>query len=436
MTSWPVACKEKNSSSVPPEAIFRYGLMAIALLVMVAELHNLVEYFFVGLLVAWFGVRIHRRDFHFVRTPLDLPIVLFVVWVALTIPFSVDPEYSFAEWRKTVLQISMFYFVVNVVSNEKDVRHVLYAFMLGVIALSAFGIVDHLARGENLFDKTSHMASLASSGTWLSIAIVMGLPFLWLFWQEGEGRHATLSIGFLFVMIMIALFLTHVRGTWVAFIAQLAVFWLMVMKKKWLKWSGVAVFCGLIFAGGYLVYQHNFVLQTSAIDFLNLHSVKVRLDYWQIAVDQILAHPILGYGYGDYIFPKVNETITEATMALSKYPVNDHGIHNAWLKLAYGTGFPGLIIFASLLFVTIRTVMKGLKERRGTFMGNFSFCVFLMIVGVVTAHIFGNTFVGSLAYLFWLLTGLYFALKVHQDTSSRASEFPAGVQNHANPGSS
>ena len=404
--------------------------MVIALLVMVADLHNLIEYLFVGLLVAWFGVKIHHRDFHFVGTPLDLPIFLFVVWIALTIPFSVDPAYSFTEWRKTVLHVFMFYFVVNVVNNETHVRYVLYAFMLGVISLSAFGIVDHVMTGDSLFDKNSHAASLASSGTWFSIYLVMGVPFLWLLFQDLEGSHAALHIGFLFTMIVIALFLSHIRGTWVAFCVQLVIFWLMIMKNNWLKWSGIVVACGLILVGGYLVYQHNFVTSASSAAFISLGSMKVRLDYWGIAVDQILAQP-LGHGYGDYIFPKVNKTITEATILLTKHPLRDHATHNTWLMVAYGAGVPGLLLFASIFFVTIRTAMKGLKEWRGTFMGNFSFCMLLVIVGAVTAHMFGNTFVGSLAYLFWLLTGLYFALGVHQDTNGQASGLPAAVQNHA-----
>ena len=404
--------------------------MVIALLIMVAELHNLVEYFFVGLLLAWFGVKIHNRDFHFVRTPLDLPILLFVIWIATTIPFSIDPAHSFTEWRKTVLKILMFYFVVNVVNNETHVRHILYAFMLGVISLSAFGIVDHVVRGDSLFDKTSHATSLASSGTWLSIYLVMGVPFLWLFFQEHEGRHATLYIGLLFAIIMAALFLSHIRGTWVAFFVQLGVFWLISIKNNWLKWSGIVVACGLILAGGYLVYQNNFVQPISGIPFSSLSSMQIRLDYWQIVVDQILAQP-LGYGYGDYIFTKVNKIITEATIALTKHPVRDHATHNAWLMLAYGAGLPGLLLFASIFFITIKTAMEGLKEWRGTFAGNFSFCMLLMIVGSIMAHTFGNTFVGSLVYLFWLLIGLYFALRVHQDTSGRSSRRSATVQNHA-----
>ena len=407
----------RNSSSVAPEAIFRYGLMVIAVLVMVAELHNLVEYFFAGLLVAWFGVKVHRRDFHFVRTPLDLPIVLFVVWIALTIPFSVDPGYSFAEWRKTVLQISMFYFVANVVNNETHVRHVLYAVMLGVIASGAFGIVDHLARGDSLFDRTSHAASLASSGQFFSTYLVMGVPFFWLLFQERAGRFAPWHVGFLFVMTVTALFLSHTRGAWVAFVAQLIVFGLLRVKRKWRTWGIVAVTCGALFVGGGLfkASQGHFPQLTQHVphkSFLNFSNMQIRLDVWSAAIDQIAARSLLGYGYGKHTFQKKNEERHAGiTVGFNKEPLVNFHVHNTWLSLVYETGLPGLTLLALVLVAIIRTAVQDVREGGETLVGNLGFCILLLVVGVVVRNVFDMMFLGGLAYLFWLLTGLYFALK-------------------------
>ena len=142
--------------------------MTLASLIVVAKLHHVVEYLFIGLLILWGSVQLSRRDFHFVRTPLDLPILLFLVWIVATAPFSVDPAYSLTEWRKTVSKILMFYFVVNAVRNEQDVRQILLAFMVGVGSLSAFGIVDYVASGHRLFSRGDYAASLTSAGQWFS----------------------------------------------------------------------------------------------------------------------------------------------------------------------------------------------------------------------------------------------------------------------------
>ena len=141
----------KNGSTLYSEKVFTYGLMTFAFFVMVGILNHIVEYLFIGLLLFWLGLRISSRDFHFRRTFLDFPIFVFLLWILGTIPFAVDPGYSFIEWRKTLLQFSMFYFIVQVVRNENQVRQILLAFLIGLIGLSVIGIVDHFAMGASLF---------------------------------------------------------------------------------------------------------------------------------------------------------------------------------------------------------------------------------------------------------------------------------------------
>jgi len=166
------------------EDVLIWGLMAIAFFIMFAKLNHIIEYTFVGLLILWVSVKVKNRNFHLVRTPLDLPITLFISWILITIPFSVNPSYSFAEWRKTVIQVLMFFFVVNVVKNERHVRYILKAFFAGLIFLSVFGVLEHLINGQSLWDKASHAASLTSAGQWFSTYIVMGIPFAWFFFVK------------------------------------------------------------------------------------------------------------------------------------------------------------------------------------------------------------------------------------------------------------
>ena len=166
---------------VQAEDVLIWGLMAIAFFIMFAKLNHIIEYTFIGLLIFWVSVKAKNREFNLVRTPLDLPIILFLSWVFITIPFSVDPSYSFAEWRKTIIQILMFYFVVNVVNNEMQVRKVLQAFLAGIVFLSMVGVIEHVVSRQSLWDKNSHASSLTSAAQWLSTYIVMGIPFVWFF---------------------------------------------------------------------------------------------------------------------------------------------------------------------------------------------------------------------------------------------------------------
>ncbi|MDA1302856.1 MAG: O-antigen ligase family protein [Nitrospirae bacterium] len=380
--------------------------MAIAMFIMVAKLNHIIEYFFVGLLILWVGVKVRNRDFHLVRTPLDLPIFFFLAWILITIHFAVDPSYSFGEWRKTVLQILMFYFVVNVVKKEKYVRQIIFAFLLGVFLWSGVGIVDHLVRGDSLFDRSSHAYSLTASGQWFSTYLVVGVPFAWLLFRESEGRLAKLYLSISFVIIF-ALLLAHQRGAWLAFFAQLTGLWLICVRNKFLKWSIVPFIFGLILIGGFWIQEN----QKSVVQhnhLANLGSINLRLGVWQIAFEQILANPIMGYGYGNHTFQKNNEKRTDG----SGNDISEQHLHNVLLSMVYEVGLIGFALFALVIFRIIKTAYHGAKKLRGTFAGNLGLCVILLVIGVVTRNLFDNMLVGTLSYLFWLLIGMYFAIHV------------------------
>ncbi|MDT7041683.1 O-antigen ligase family protein [Candidatus Nitronereus thalassa] len=380
--------------------------MAIAFLVPVAKLSHAIEFLFVGLLVLWVSVRLRNQDFHFKRTPLDLPILSFVAWVLVTVPFAFDPSYSFAEWRKTILLFIMFYFVVNVIQNESQVKNILVAFVFGIVLMSAFGIVEHFAKADSLFDKTSHAHSLTQSGQWFSSFLVMSIPFIWMFYLEENGQRAKLLVTSLFFIVLAALFLSHTRGAWLAFFSQLAVLWFLGLKNKWLKWSFPVFICGLILIGGQVFQgdQNDIVQDTS---FASLESTKIRLGTWKIAFEQIMENPIMGFGYGNHTFQKINE---EIMVGSGNVPSTGMHLHNVFISMIYGVGLTGFVFYVVIFFFILRTAIDGVQLYRGTFVGNLGLGVLLMVVGVITRNMFDNMLVGTLAYLFWLLTGLYFAL--------------------------
>lgn len=404
----------KKTSFFDKGNVCTVGLMVIVFFIAVADLSRVIEYIFIGIFVFWAILKVRNKDFGFIRTPLDLPILLFISWVLLTVPFAFDPSYSFTEWRKTILKFLMFYFVVNAIDDESQVKKILIAFVSGIVLMSVFGIFEHVANGGSFFDKSSHADSLAQSGQWFSSFIVMGIPFVWLFFLEGKETYTKLFVGCLFVIVLAGLFLSHTRGAWLAFLLQLILLWLMGVFNKWQRWdilkiTGMfVVACGVVFMGG----QYNKETQTEVSQdspFLNLESTNIRLDTWQIAFDQLLERPIVGYGYGNHTFQKINEEVMVGTIDTPSVGMH---LHNTLVSVIYGVGLIGFVLFAAILFFIMKTAIQGGHVFGDTFLGKLGFAIFLMLVGVITRNMFDNMLVGTLSYLLWLLTGLYFALWV------------------------
>src|SRR5688572_23833952 len=91
-----------------------YGLCGITFLSFFPSLFHYQEYAFFILLTLGLAFAWMEKINPYVRTHLDLPLFGFVGWVLLTVPFAVDPAYSFSEWRKLVAHIFVFYWAMFV----------------------------------------------------------------------------------------------------------------------------------------------------------------------------------------------------------------------------------------------------------------------------------------------------------------------------------
>lgn len=94
------------------------GLILLTLLSFHPGLFHIQENLFFTLLAVALGASWVEGRPVWIRTPIDLPLLLFVSWVLLTVPFATDPAYSFSEWRKLSAQVLVFYWAVLVLQRE------------------------------------------------------------------------------------------------------------------------------------------------------------------------------------------------------------------------------------------------------------------------------------------------------------------------------
>ncbi|HJU06063.1 MAG TPA: hypothetical protein VJ692_13010, partial [Nitrospiraceae bacterium] len=96
------------------------GLIVLTFLCFFPRLSHVGEYVFLALvLTAIVGAWLYGEKV-VLRTPLDVPLLLFVGWVLVTVPFATDPAYSFAEWRKLATKILSFYWAFRVLQAQPN----------------------------------------------------------------------------------------------------------------------------------------------------------------------------------------------------------------------------------------------------------------------------------------------------------------------------
>ena len=178
-----------------------YGLAGITLLTFFPRLFRFQEHVFFLLFVVAIGVAWVEKINPCVRNRLDIPLIAFMSWVLLTIPFAMDPAYSFSEWRKFVASILVFYwtmFVLRVRADEAPTRKILFVVVLGSFALSILALEDFILRGGSWRDRLVRATAPSSDYNWLTTYFVLVIPILigWLLTQSSRAlRLPTLEPG-------------------------------------------------------------------------------------------------------------------------------------------------------------------------------------------------------------------------------------------------
>jgi heptosyltransferase-3/putative inorganic carbon (HCO3(-)) transporter len=410
------------------------GLFLLTVFSFFPVLFHLEEYLFfsllgLALLLGW----LEGKDLK-IQTPIDLILVLLLAWILLTIPFSLNPEYSFVEWRKLVAQCLVFYWAVYVIReiSQRQQREspglsfkwlevvggkshpplVFLGILVGALLLSSFTLVDFIVRGGNWQDRNIRAIVPGSDYNWLSTYLVLSIPIILYC-----GMISRLLWGKIFsfstlIFALLAYAASYTRAGWLASVVQLFS-WGLVTRRRFLIISLILV---IILGSVLLLWISQMGYHA---DTLHTWTVETRLQVWKLGVDQIISHPLVGIGYGNTIFEPV----------LADTPMGDipMHLHNVPLMVGVGSGIPGLMLF---LWVFIRLGMELFpKKNQKNWTGSetFKLCLGIVLVGFFCRNLFDYMFAGSLAYLFWILMACGFASSVEKHVKYSGPRKLAGL---------
>ena len=291
-----------------------------------------------------------------------LPLVLLIVWSALSILNAREPQltlFAVVGLLKTLLYF--FYFAYNIKTRE-DLWLIVRCVALGLVAESVFTFLQYAAGGylglaalgerpipKELELSESKMVRVGGTlghpnqlGGYLSAV----LPLLFAV-NGAKLRRATRILVILAIGLgMITLVLTFSRSAWLA--TALAFFailgWLILEGKKRLRLGPVLTalaVLGVIF----LFFKPLIIARFTGDDE---GSVTSRIAQMRVARSMITQHPILGVGLNNYDAVKhLNESFVENSMERGKV----NRVHNIFLLIAAETGLVGLGFFLWFLCV-------------------------------------------------------------------------------------
>ena len=208
-------------------------------------------------------------------------------------------------------------------------------------------------------------------------------------------------------LLVAALVMTMSRSSMLAFVAGLAVMALLVRRVTWRALAGslLAIGVGLIAAPWLLRMADSF-------DRLSLNdaSLLTRFANWSRALAVLADHPIVGVGFNTYGFVQLRYGFADLSQSA-------FGLDGGLLFIAVMTGFVGVTLYSTVLFLVLQACTKLWSGDRSSSDGSsvIDDAVGLGVAAATVGLVIHSLFVNSIIYppimqSMWILWGIVFVL--------------------------
>lgn len=367
-SSYPVKGKQSSQSCYPVkktiETVIRYTLYLFFFSLIFSN--ALAQSLVVLLTILWIIRIILTPNYKFIRTPLDIPFLLFIGARTLSIFTSVDISLSMRELRGEIFFYISYFIVTNNLNNKdwnKEIITIFRLLILSAIIISFYSITNFFVYG---IDRAE-----ASAGGYyrlaLFLAIVLGMT-LGLSSRKDIFYHKVLWY-VTFSIFMISLLLTKTRAAWIS--VGVSILIIGIYKEKLLIFLTTAIVSiTLLFSPS---------IQNRLVTLLTpLEKTTLRLTLWENASKIALDHPLLGYGLNTFksIFP--DQDLVGGHLRTW---------HNNYIQLFIESGLMGLLSFLYLSIRIFKIFWERTKERQSN---RILFELFLpLMLSIISLYISG-----------------------------------------------
>jgi O-antigen ligase len=298
-----------------------------------------------GFLFIIFVVRYRQGRLSLPRTPLDVPLLVFMALAATSIAVAPSILSSVVDWISLASSIFLMYAVVVFADTESKLSTVVWGALAVSTVLAGFALLERVGiysiRGDFL---TTYERGIRPQvtfgdtnmyGTLTYVALAFAVP---LMLQTRDWRLR--ALGAIAVVFNVgALWATHSRGAWIAAGVVAVVILILVRVPWWVRVAAVVVLVALLV--GFAVLEAEFIAnylggtEETDVDPARYYMILAGLD---MAAD----YPF-GVGLGGFpeVYPLYRQGNVRASLIES---------HMAYLTLLVETGLLGLLAYLWVLW--------------------------------------------------------------------------------------
>lgn len=347
---------------------------------------------------SWFARAAIVKDLGlFLRTPLNKPILYYILACVLSTGFGVvggriDPSTGIFYVLKYMEYFIVFFMVVNYVKDEKQMKRFVFCLFLTCFIVSIIGM-HQIPGGERVsapFEGKEGQPNTLGGYLVFIMAIALGL----IYWLDSIKIKQLLVV--LIVVIIPPFLFTESRSSYLAFIPMIFVIGMMMKKKAIVigVMSAMLIVSPLFLPAAVkerILFTVNQPQEHGQIQIGNLRldtSLSARIASWSDVITSWPQHPILGFG------------VTGFSFVDAQFP-----------RVLIETGLIGMMAFLYLLFSILKMATTHYRQVDNLFAKGICMGYIAGFIGLIVHSLGANTFIiVRIMEPFWFFTGIVFVL--------------------------
>jgi len=184
------------------------------------------------LFCAWLLKMNSSGEFRLRRTPLNLPLALFLLLILVSFLWAENPYESLRFIRRWVAHILLYFIVVNNIKRLKTIRAYIALMVSTAIVVASYGIVQYYGwefpELSQVITRNATMGNPSFAGAYLVGVIPLAVAML--VWLRTKLKFVILYLAAL--LLFIHLIVAQSRATWVGLIAAITAMLLFSIRRK------------------------------------------------------------------------------------------------------------------------------------------------------------------------------------------------------------
>ena len=319
------------------------------------------------------------------RLPSNSTLVVwtfFILWMAVA---SFNAEYPDAaqEMYFQILKVQVMTFItMALINDEKKLNQLIWVIVCSIGYFSVKGGVFTLLTG-GAFRVYGPPSSNISENNALAVAVLMVIPLMIYLYHISKNKWVRYGLLFSIVMSLISVLGSQSRGAIVAILGVGGFFWLKT-KTKLISGLAIVLLASLLFA---FMPQSWHERMESIYTYQEDDSAMQRINSWQYSIN-VANDRITGGGLQSW-----------SKDMFAVYAPNPDWVfvaHSIYFSVLADHGWPGLIMFLLIIWLTWRSLSKMIKETKDDKDSSFNLLARMLQVSLI-AYMTGGMFL-SLSY--------------------------------------